>query len=82
MSNPLGVRTTFATPPTDPGEWWMGEENETAADCVHCGWPVFLDCERDADTGEEIAPHDSYWQHNDDRYYTPWPTFSLPYRSV
>lgn len=57
-----------ATP--DQTAIYLGEENELASTCVHCGWPIFLDTERDEE-GELIDVDTAFWQHNDDRFYTP-----------
>lgn len=48
----------------------MGEEPYLESTCENCGWPVFLDAEVD-DEGELIITAETFWQHNDDRYYAP-----------
>jgi hypothetical protein len=72
MSDPTPAATMaelHATP--DRTNIYMGEEG-LESECIHCGWPLFLDAEPDWDAppGKEWPP-DALWQHNDDRYYTP-----------
>ena len=49
---------------------YMDEEQTRASDCIHCGWPVFYDVEPDWERPDPWG-QPGYWQHNDDRYYTP-----------
>lgn len=60
------VTELVATPDLDT--LGTGEEQETTADCRHCGGPLFKDFIEVDDDRWRITDDTCFWQHNDERY--------------